>query len=68
VLAGGVNRAFPGVAKLINFHHLRFACEQQLASVNFLCGDFNWKERFQLTPQPFYELRSPDLPPAAVKP
>lgn len=57
-LLGGCTRAeFPGVAKLINFHHLRHACERRFARVDFLCGDFNWKQRFHLGEQPFHELR-----------
>ncbi len=56
LLAGGVNRDFPGVAKLINLHHMEWSCGQRLDLVDFLCGDFNWKERFCLTPIPLYEL------------
>lgn len=56
VLAGGTNPEFPGVAKIINFHHLEWACQTRQQSVDFLCGDFGWKERFRLTPQPLFEL------------
>lgn len=56
LLAGGTNPEFPGVAKLINLHHLEWSCGQRIETVDFLCGDFNWKERFQLTPVPLYEL------------
>ena len=56
ILAGGVHADFPGVAKLINFHHLEWACRQRLTVVDFLCGDFNWKERFNLTPRPLYKI------------
>ncbi len=56
LLAGGVNREFPGIAKLINLHHMEWSCDQRLEIVDFLCGDYNWKERFQLTPVPLYEL------------
>lgn len=56
LLAGGTNREFPGVAKLINLHHMEWSCSQRLELVDFLCGDFNWKERFHLTPIPLYEL------------
>jgi len=56
LLAGGTNQEFPGVAKLINLHHLEWSCLQKLELVDFLCGDFNWKERFHLTPIPLYEL------------
>ncbi len=57
VLAGGTSSDFPGVAKLINFHHLEWACREHIDSVDFLCGDFGWKRRFHLTPRPLYELR-----------
>jgi CelD/BcsL family acetyltransferase involved in cellulose biosynthesis len=56
VLAGGTDADFPGVAKLINFHHIEWACQQGLMEVDFLCGDFNWKNRFHLTPRPLYEI------------
>jgi hypothetical protein len=56
VVAGGTGGDFPGVAKLINFHHLEWACSQQLREVDFLCGEFNWKDRFHLTPRPLYKM------------
>jgi len=56
VMAGGTRPEFPGVAKLINFQHLRWACEARLDRIDFLCGDFGWKERFHLTPRPLYML------------
>ncbi|MEX1297790.1 MAG: GNAT family N-acetyltransferase [Desulfotignum sp.] len=56
VMAGGTNPEFPGVAKLINRHHLKWACTQHLKYVDFLCGDFNWKQRFRLTPVPLFEI------------
>lgn len=56
VVAGGACSDFPGVAKLINFHHLEWACGQQLREVDFLCGEFNWKNRFHLTPRPLYQM------------
>ena len=59
VLAGGVNREFPGIAKLINFHHLEWSCREQFKIVDFLCGDFGWKERFHLTSRPLYKLEVP---------
>ena len=58
VLAGGTDMRFPGVAKLINLHHLEWACQQRHHTVDFLCGDFGWKERFHLTPRPLYQMRS----------
>jgi CelD/BcsL family acetyltransferase involved in cellulose biosynthesis len=59
VLAGGTDPDFPGVAKLINFHHIQWACRQRLDLVDFLCGDFNWKSRFRLHPRPLYKICSP---------
>jgi hypothetical protein len=58
VLAGGTHAEFPGVAKLINFHHIEWACQQRLAEVDFLCGEFNWKHRFHLTARPLYKIWS----------
>jgi hypothetical protein len=56
VLAGGTHPEFAGVAKLINLHHIEWACCQQLEEVDFLCGEFNWKHRFHLTARPLYEI------------
>lgn len=56
LLAGGTNAEFRGIAKLINLHHMEFACEQRFDSVDFLCGDFNWKTMFHLAPRPLYVL------------
>ena len=56
VLAGGTNRDFTGVAKLINFHHLEVACHERFDSVDFLCGDFGWKRRFRLVARPLYQI------------
>lgn len=56
MLAGGTDENFPGIAKLINTYHMMYACEQKLESVDFLCGDFNWKTLFHLTPNPLYVL------------
>lgn len=56
LLAGGTNARFPGIAKLINFHHMERACRERLDQVDFLCGDFNWKKLFHLTPRPLYLL------------
>lgn len=61
LLAGGTHQDFPGVAKLINLHHIRWACEQKVRSVDFLCGDFGWKSRFHLSARPLYKVRSPNL-------
>ena len=59
VLAGGTHPDFPGVAKLINHVHIEWACEQKFAEVDFLCGDFGWKQRFHLTPRPLYQYPAP---------
>jgi len=59
VLAGGTDAEFPGIAKLINLHHLEWACLERMTMVDFLCGDFNWKERFHLTPRPLYQIIEP---------
>jgi len=54
MLAGGTNDKYRGIAKLINIHHITHACEQKLDSVDFLCGNFNWKTMFHLSPTPLY--------------
>lgn len=59
LLAGGTDREFPGVAKLINLHHLRRACREGTEALDFLCGDFGWKERFRLTPCPLFRAEVP---------
>lgn len=56
LLAGGTNPEFPGIAKMINLHHMERACQERFDSVDFLCGDFNWKTRFHLTERPLYQL------------
>jgi hypothetical protein len=56
LLGGGTNRDHPGVAKLINLHHMQRACRERLELVDFLCGDFSWKQLFHLTPRPLYLL------------
>jgi len=58
LLAGGTHPEFPGVAKLINFHHMKWGCEQKMECIDFLSGDFGWKQRFHLTPRPLYEIHS----------
>ncbi len=59
VMAGGTHADFPGVAKIINLHHLEWACARRITVVDFLCGDFNWKQRFHLVPRPLYQLNRP---------
>ena len=62
MLAGGTSDKFCGIAKVINMHHITFACEQKLDSVDFLCGDFNWKTLFHLTPAPLYMIEGKGKP------
>lgn len=56
LLAGGTAGDFPGVAKVINLHHIERACREKLRLVDFLCGDFSWKTLFHLSPRPLYLL------------
>ena len=56
VMAGGTNSNYLGVAKLINLHHMKWACQNRLKQVDFLCGDFKWKRLFHLTPRPLFLL------------
>ena len=63
LLAGATHPGYPGVAKLINLRHMTYACEQKLAGVDFLCGDFSWKTLFHLTPRPLYLLSDLPQPP-----
>ena len=62
LLAGGTASRFPGVAKLINLHHIRRACEEHLELVDFLCGEFAWKPMFHLSPRPLYQLADVGFP------
>jgi hypothetical protein len=64
LMAGGTDGRFPGIAKLINMHHMRRACDEKLAGVDFLCGDFSWKPMFHLSPRPLYLISNmvPDEP------
>ncbi len=59
LLAGGTNPDFPGIAKAINLHHLEWSCRKRFDVVDFLCGDFNWKHRFRLTPRPLFTFTGP---------
>lgn len=54
ILAGAASNEFPGIAKAINFHHMRVSCLEKFSQTDFLCGDFGWKERFHLTARPLY--------------
>ena len=59
LLTGGTNREFPGVAKLINLHHIEWGCANGMSQIDFLCGDYGWKSRFGLKAVPYYRLRRP---------
>jgi hypothetical protein len=54
MLAGGTHAGYPGIAKVINLHHLRRACAERYERVDFLCGEFSWKPLFHLEPRPLY--------------
>ncbi len=56
VLAGGTHSDFPGIAKRINLHHIEWACRKRFTTVDFLCGDFGWKDRFHLSPRPLFQI------------
>jgi hypothetical protein len=58
LLAGGTHPDYPGIAKLINMHHIRHACEEKYRDVDFLCGAFSWKTLFHLEARPLYKLAS----------
>lgn len=61
VFLGGTHADFLGVAKVMNMHHIEFACQQGLRKVDFLCGDFHWKKLWHLDPEPLYKFVSPSL-------
>lgn len=61
LLAGGTDPEFPGVAKMMNLYHLQRACKERFDSVDFLCGDFNWKRRFRLDSELLYTLKTPGI-------
>jgi hypothetical protein len=65
LFGGGTHADYPGIAKLINLHHMEYACRERIEQVDFLCGDFSWKTLFHLTPRPLY-LLSDALPRAAA--
>ena len=54
LMAGGTDPGFPGIAKVINMHHMERACEERIREVDFLCGDFNWKKMFHLRERPLF--------------
>jgi hypothetical protein len=61
VFLGGTHADFPGVAKVMNMHHIEFAVGQGFGRVDFLCGDFCWKKLWHLDPQPLFKFLSPAL-------
>ncbi len=56
LLGGGTHADYPGIAKVINVYHMKYACEQKFDCADFLCGDFSWKKLFHLTPRPLYVM------------
>jgi hypothetical protein len=54
VLAGATDLEMRGIAKAINLFHIRWGCLSQVDQIDFLCGDFGWKERFHLEHHPLY--------------
>ncbi len=54
VLAGAASPEFRGIAKAINLFHIEAGCRERFDRIDFLCGDFGWKERFHLEPRPLY--------------
>ena len=61
LLGGGTNRDYPGVAKLINLYHMERGCQERFNLIDFLCGDFSWKQKFHLTARPLYLLSNCSL-------
>ena len=58
---GATDPEFPGVAKVMNMHHIEFAFRERLAKIDFLCGDFHWKKLWHLDPEPLFKYVSPLL-------
>jgi hypothetical protein len=54
VLAGATDAELHGIAKAINLFHIRWGCQARIDQIDFLCGDFGWKERFHLEPRPLF--------------
>jgi hypothetical protein len=66
LLGGGTHPGYPGVAKIINVHHMERGCRERFQVVDFLCGDFLWKKLFHLTPSPLYLLTNIHPAPVAA--
>ncbi len=60
VFLGGTHSGFPGIAKVINMHHIEFVCEHRLSKIDFLCGDFYWKKLWHLDAEPLYMFMNPE--------
>ncbi|SPD72963.1 conserved hypothetical protein [uncultured Desulfobacterium sp.] len=60
VFLGGTDPQFPGIAKVINMHHIEFACEHRISKVDFLCGDFHWKKLWHMDAEPLYMFMNPE--------
>jgi len=61
VFLGGTDPDIPGVAKVMNMHHVEFAFQHGVSKVDFLCGDFHWKKLWHLDEEPLYKFVSPSL-------
>lgn len=61
LLAGATDPEFKGIAKAINLKHMEWACENKIGELDFLCGDFGWKDRFHLERRPLYQVKTPTL-------
>ena len=61
VFLGGTDPDIPGVAKVMNRHHIEFAFQHGVSKVDFLCGDFHWKKLWHLDEEPLYKFVSPSL-------
>ena len=61
VFLGGVFSSIPGLAKVMNMHHIDFALNSRIHKLDFLCGDFNWKKLWHLDQEPLFKLVSTDL-------
>lgn len=61
VFLGGVFSGIPGIAKVMNMHHVDYALQNRLFKLDFLCEDFHWKKLWHLDPEPLYKLITPDL-------
>jgi hypothetical protein len=53
---GGTDPESIGVAKVMNMHHVEWACREKMNKVDFLCGDFHWKKLWHLDPEPLYQF------------